>query len=170
MIKDKVLNVPKMNWRALEWFQDSLKQATPELFESLKNSIKKNGIERSFKGWKTKGKIFVLDGHLMFKVLKNLGQLVPDKLSVELIDCKDEKDAAGKVLRYSSVYHKIAEQGLFDFQQKYELDLPSLNLNLPEIDLEYISNNFQLFEDPKEKEIDENIGTENECPKCGYRF
>ena len=27
-----------------------------------------------------------------------------------------------------------------------------------------------IDEDIKEKEVDENIKTENECPKCGYKY
>ncbi len=160
-----------MNWRGLEWFQDNLKIADQEMFDSLKKSIIENGIERSFKAWETKGKIWILDGHLMYNVLKNLGQLVPDRLSVELINCKDEKDAAGKVLRYSSIYHKIAEQGLYNFQQKYELDLPSLNLKLPDIDLDFIQekNNINIddfFIDDNSPEKEKELI----CPHCGMNI
>ena len=61
-----------------------------------------------------------------------------------------------------------------------------LNKNIAgEFDLDILANDFELkdlldwgFEEidfgidnnPKEKEVDENIETKNECPKCGYKW
>lgn len=173
MIKDRVIETKKISWKNCKWFQSDLKSVTDKDFNSLKNIILKHGIIRAFKVWQDKETIWLLDGHLLQRVLEDIGKEVPDKLSAEFIECDNKKQAAEFVLFYSSFYHKIAEQGLFDFQQKFKLDLPKLDIDLPGIDFEGFKVGFlgfNLIEDPREKEIDENIETDFECPKCHYRW
>ena len=47
------------------------------------------------------------------------------------------------------------------------------SFNFPEIDMDKFKQEYfeELIEDNiKEKEIDENIETKQECPKCGYKW
>jgi len=165
MIKDKVIKSEKIEWRKLKWFQpDDLKEVTEFDIENLEEIIKKNGIIRAFKVWETKQDIKILDGHLLFKVLNNLGDEVPDKLQAEFIEVKNKKEAAEFVLLYSSFWHQVAEDGLDEFSKKYKINLVDLKINIPNVDMNSFKTDFKF----NEKEVDENIETENECPKCGY--
>ena len=98
----------------------------------------------------------VIGGHLRLKILK------------------DKKVSKVDVRVPSRLLTKIEEQ---------ELNL-RLNKNLGQWDFDFLANfdieflksvGFEDFElnldfKPKEKEIDENLETKNECPKCGYKY
>jgi len=138
-IKDRVIKSEKINWRKCKWFQpDNLKAVTDEDFDNLKEIIKERGIIRSFKVWEYEDKIYILDGHLLQKVLLSLDN-VPDLLSAEFIECDNKKQAAENVLYYSSFWHRIANEGLFKFTEKFEINIPKLKINLPLIN--YNQNN-----------------------------
>lgn len=131
-------------------FQDKLKILTDENKQRLKNSIIKYNFSFPFFCWKDKtGKVWLNDGHSRNKVLPGLekeGYKIPEKYPVIYVIAKNKKEAAEKLLIQSSQYGVIDEQGLYNFQQMFKLDLPSLNLNLPEIDIsfEVIDNNDYL--------------------------
>ena len=84
----------------------------------------------------------------------------------KLRNTKNKKEAAELILEQSSVFGKITEKGLEEFSLKFDLDLDDLNIDLPDINLDLI----EFIAGEGEREVDENIETENECPKCGYRF
>lgn len=64
-----------------------------------------------------------------------MGAKVPDKLPAIFLDCADFQEAAELVLVYSSAYAKITQQGLFDFADKFSLELPGLDtISLPGFD------------------------------------
>ena len=142
-IKDRVIKSEKIKWRNCEWFQpDNLKKVTDADFENLKDIIRKYGVIRSFKVWEYQDTIYILDGHLLHKVLLSLDN-VPELLSAEFIECDNEKQAAEFVLYYSSFWHRIANEGLFEFTEKFNINLPRLNLNLPPLDMRVETLDYQ---------------------------
>ena len=82
------------------------------------------------------------------------------------VNAKTFKDAKRRVLQGTSQYGKMTNESLEEYLKDSDLDLLELeNFRFPEIDLK------EHFDDKiKEKELDENIETENECPSCGYAW
>lgn len=148
MIKDRVIKSEKIKWRELEWFQpEGFKEASDYDIENLEEIIKVHGVIRAFKVWDSPDGLKVLDGHLLYKVLQNIGDEVPDLLQAEFIECENEKQAAEFVLLYSSFWHKISEQGLYEFTQQFKINLSELNVNLPDVDMSLINLNPNEFDD-----------------------
>lgn len=68
--------------------------------------------------------------------------------------------------------NKIAELAQHD-DEKMKFDLKEMNWDLDTelLGFENISFDEDIKDEKiKEKELDENIETDNECPKCGYRY
>jgi hypothetical protein len=78
-----------------------------------------------------------------------------------------------KALKYMISDNRLAELAVMDDDLLSGLladfDEP---LDIPGIDEDFLDelNSESDIEEIKEKEIDENIKTENECPKCGYKW
>jgi ParB-like nuclease family protein len=73
-------------------------------FEKLKKSILKHGITFPFFVWQSDGESYILDGTQQDRVLKRMaddGYRVPP-LPCSLIEAKNRKDAAEKILLISS--------------------------------------------------------------------
>src|SRR5215475_14028963 len=97
--------------------QGDLKELTHRNFEKLKKSILKHGLSFPFFVWRHDRKNFVLDGHQRDRVLRKMqeqGYQVPP-LPCALIEAKDRKDAAAKILLISSQFGKMTEQSLDEF-------------------------------------------------------
>lgn len=169
-IKNKISETKLVDWRKLEWLQPKdFKNDNPEIIEKLKTSLKNNGFASPFHVWQNKTKTYILDGHYRSKCLKELqseGIKIPDKLPANFIDCKNKTEAKKMVLVYNSHYATINEDSMTDFLNGMNIDDLDLEINIPDIDL-------KIGEwEPKdnEKEFDENIETQNECPKCKYKW
>lgn len=147
MVKDRVIKSEKIYWRRCEWFQpETLKKVTDDDFNKLQDNIKKYGVIRGFKVWEKEGTLYILDGHLLQKVLLSLPDDVPERLSAEFIECDDEKQAAEFVIYYSSFWHRFANEGLFAFTEQYGIVIPELGVNLPQM---------YLFNSEKQVDYDE---------------
>ena len=86
--------------------QGGLKELSDANFEKLKRSIFKHGITFPFFIWQSEGENYILDGTQRDRVLKRLaddGYEVPP-LPCALIQAKDRKEAAEKILLISSQY------------------------------------------------------------------
>jgi len=155
-------------------FQGDLKILTDDRKQVLKDSILKYGFSFPFIIWKDKkDKIWINDGHQRNKVLlemKSEGYELPDKFPACKMFVDNKKQAAEKILAQSNEIGKFADEGLHNYLTKFNIDIEPMNIELPGIDVELIKSNFQLYENPNEKEVDENIETNNECPKCGYKW
>jgi hypothetical protein len=51
-----------------------------------------------------------------------------------------------------------------------ELDMRDFNIDLTGFDEKEIENLIPQFNQPNQPELEENIETENECPRCGYKW
>src|SRR5215510_1856006 len=93
----------------LQPLQGNLKELSVANFQKLKRSILRFGVSFPFLVWRHNGQNFVLDGHQRDRVLRKMqeqGYEVPP-LPCALIEAKDRKDAAAKILLVSSQYGKM---------------------------------------------------------------
>jgi len=158
-------NLPTVDYRNLIDIQGDLKTIDRKALEKLKDSIKKHGIFVPKFVWKDEDKFYIIDGHQTKKALEELekeGYEIPEIPYVE-IEAKNKKDAAEKLLQINSRYGKI--NPATEFFEKYRLDsvvideieIPELDLSIPEFDQEFMENT------EKERK-------KNKCPKCGFEW
>lgn len=142
LIEDKIIKTGKVNWRRFEFLQkESFKEITKKQMDKLKASILNNDFIESYKVWEHDGKIYCLDGYHRCLALSELaaeGYQVPEEFTANFVQCKDMKDAAKKVLVYSSIYASVTDEGLYEFSHdfnlnfeeiKFEIDIPKLDLD-----------------------------------------
>ena len=92
-------------------------------------------------------------------------------LPCALIQAKDRKEAAEKILLISSQYGNMTNHSLEDFLAENDLDLPGLQdeLELPSIDLEYFRDaDFQAGSAEEQGRLDKKNPIT--CPECGHEF
>src|SRR6266545_6858818 len=153
--------------------QRHLKQLTQANFEKLKGSIIKHGISFPIFIWKHEGQKFTIDGHQRHLVLRKMageGYQIPP-LPCALIQAKDRKEAAEKIMLISSQYGRMTNHSLEDFLAENDLDLPELQveLELPSIDLEYFRDaDFQAMSPEDQGRLDKKNPIK--CPECGHEF
>ncbi|WP_234110154.1 DNA-methyltransferase [Chryseobacterium sp. R2A-55] len=151
-IKSRILKLDQIRWRELDFIQDdNFKEWIDGGNEKLINSLIKYQFADPFKVWENKGTIYCLDGkhrYLDLAHLETLGVEIPDTLPATFIDCESKEEAAELVLVYSSAYAKITQQGLFDFVQKFNLDVPTLRdqISIPDFSMERFEQKFNLFD------------------------
>jgi len=158
---------------ALTPLQGGLKELSDANFEKLKRSILKHGITFPFFIWQSEGDNYILDGTQRDRVLTRMGKdgfEIP-RLPCALIQAKDKKDAAEKILLISSQYGKMTNNSLEDFLAENDLDLPELQdeLELPSINLEYFRDaDFQAVSAEEQGRLDKKNPVI--CPECGHEF
>src|SRR5258705_12362682 len=105
--------------------QGELKELSDVNFEKLKQSILKHGITFPFFIWQSEGENYILDGTQRDRVLKRMaedGYGVPS-LPCALIEAKNRKDAAEKILLISSQNGRVTDEGLYEFLSTNDIDL-----------------------------------------------
>lgn len=167
-IQSRIIKTELVPWETLLFIQDEdFKEWINDGDEKLLQSIVKYQFIDPFKVWQKGKKLYCLDGKHRWKDLtkaKEMGIVVPEKLPATFIDCTDIKEAAELVLIYSSAYARITEQGLFNFTDKFKLDLTEMSrmIQVPDIDLtkfmgdlarDYSDNNSELSIDSFANEI-----------------
>src|SRR5690606_10521606 len=166
MVKSRVLKLQKIKWQELTFLQDeNFKEWIDGGDQKLLQSILKYQFIDPFKVWEHDGKLYCLDGKhrvLDLTKVKASGVEVPDELDATFIDCRDRSEAAELVLVYSSAYAKVTQQGLFDFVEKFNLDIPDLKgiIAIPDFSIERFEQNFDVYnideeEEPLPDEIEE---------------
>jgi hypothetical protein len=92
-------------------------------------------------------------------------------LPCALIEAKDRKEAAEKILLISSSYGKITNNSLEQFLSENDLVLPDLNdeLELTDIDLNFFRDaDFQPSGADEQGRLDRKNPIT--CPNCGHEF
>jgi DNA modification methylase len=141
-ITNKILKQQTVKWRELVWFQsEALKTLSSASMEKLKSSLRNNQFVQPFNVWDDGRRVFILDGHHRQKAMRELeaeGCVLPDELPANFVDCASRKEAGKMVLVYSSIYAKIAQDGLTAFAVDIGLDLDdiALEIDLPELDID----------------------------------
>src|SRR4030095_13175285 len=139
--------------------QGGLKELSDANFEKLKQSILRHGITFPFFIWQSEGENYILDGTQRDRVLTRMaeeGYEVPP-LPCALIQAKDRKEAAEKILLISSQYGKMTNNSLEVFLTENDLAWPELQdeLELPTIDLEYFRDaDFQAVSAEEQGQLD----------------
>jgi hypothetical protein len=102
--------------------------------------------------------------------MKEQGYMIP-RLPVALVEAKDRKEAAEKILLISSQYGKMSEQSLEEFLAENELEINDLleEIELPSLDMRYFGNG--EF-DPTDENDQGKLDRKNPitCPHCGTQF
>ena len=102
----------------------------------------------------------ILGGNMRYLAIKELGyKEIPEGWFKKADNLTEEEREKFKIL-------DNVPFGDWDFDilaNEWDIeDLKGLGIELPEID--------DIEEEINEKEVDENMETENECPKCGYKW
>jgi len=161
-----------LNINDLVEFQGELKSLHKNKAAKLRKSIEKYGFTFPFFVWKSPdGQNKINDGHQRKRVIKMMldegYSIEGGKFPVAYIDAKNEKEAKEKILLAASMYGEIDDSGLQLFVEEANLEITELRdiVDIPYIDLE-----LEKAKAPNQPEFDENIETDNECPKCGYKW
>jgi hypothetical protein len=153
--------------------QGDLKELSQSNFNKLKQSILRHGITFPFFVWQSEGENYILDGTQRDRVLTRMaeeGFHIP-ALPCALIEAKDRKEAAEKILLISSQYGKMTNNSLEQFLAENDLNLTELNdeLELPSIDLEFFRKaDFQPTSADEQGRLDKKNPVI--CPNCGHEF
>lgn len=155
-----------------EAFQGKLKSITEAEFEKLKSAILKYGFSFPVFVWRKS----ILDGHQRVQAVKRLiddgYELEGGMLPVALIQAKDRKEAAEKLLLINSRYATIEQDGFDWFVENFDLDIVDLSdmLDIPEVDFS-IEPETETFEDKEPDEVDpDEYDLKHTCPRCGFEF
>jgi len=153
--------------------QGDLKELSESNFNKLRQSILRHGITFPFFVWQNDSKNYILDGTQRDRVLTRMaeeGFHIP-ALPCALIEAKDRKEAAEKILLIGSQYGKMTNNSLEQFLSENDLDLMALNdeLELPSIDLEFFRDaDFQPVSTDEQGRLDRKNPIT--CPNCGHEF
>lgn len=157
----------------LEAFQGKLKSITEVEFEKLKSAILKYGFSFPVFVWKK----HILDGHQRVQAVKRLiddgYELDNGMLPVALIEAKNRKEAAEKLLLINSRYAMIEQDGFDWFVADFDLDLSELDnvLEISEVDISFKDEDPETFENKEPDEVDpDGYDLKHTCPKCGFEF
>jgi hypothetical protein len=162
-----------LNLADLTSLQGGLKELSEANFGKLKQSILKHGLTFPFFIWQSGGENYILDGTQRDRVLPKMaddGYVIPP-LPCALIQAKDRKEAAEKILLISSQYGKMTSHSLQDFLAENDLDFLQLQdeLELPSIDLEYFRDaDFEPVSTAEQGRLDKKNPVT--CPECGHEF
>ena len=154
--------------------QGELKELSDVNFEKLKQSILKHGITFPFFVWQSEGANYILDGTQRDRVLKRMsdeGYGIPP-LPCALIEAKDKREAAEKILLISSQYGHMTEESLDQFLAENDLSFLELadELELPSIDDTSFKdpNEFAAAGEDEQGRLDQKKPVK--CPACGHQF
>ena len=154
--------------------QGDLKELSQSNFNKLKQSILRHGITFPFFIWQNDSKNYILDGTQRDRVLLKLvaaGYQCPP-LPCALIEAKDKREAAEKILLISSQYGRMTEESLDEFLAENDLSFLDLadELELPSIDESYFRdpNEFAAASADEQGRLDKKNPVT--CPECGHEF
>lgn len=101
-----------------------------------------------------------------FIALEAEGYIVSE-VPYTLIHAANKKEAAELLLQANSRYGALNESTTFF--DDFDIDLSFIkDIEIPE--LTFLAESINTEEEPKEQEYDETLETENECPKCRYKW
>lgn len=167
--------------------QGELKSLSEENYQKLRYQILTYGFSEPVAAWEKGNVKFIISGHQRVATLKRMkeeGYEVP-YIPYVMVSAENEHEAKMKVLSMASQYGTITPTGLRSFIEDMDLEIADLEQNfalpgvdLPALALEDDSTEVDVSKHKRtigankinEKEVDENISTENECPSCAYKW
>lgn len=139
-------------------------------YERLKRQILKLGVYKPLVCYREGARFVVLGGNMRIRALKDLGA---KEVEISIVRPKDEAEKIEFALSDNDRAGFYEEERLAELIQPY---LAKLNLEDFKVDLGNTADLKQLMErfgpelEPKEQDFDETLPTQNECPKCGYKW
>src|SRR5690606_5769452 len=128
--QSRIIGTSEIRWKDLQFIQQQdFKEWIADGDVKLQQSLLKYQFIDPFKVWEYDGVMYCLDGKHRYddlSALESQGVPVPEMLPATFIACENEKEAAELVLVYSSAYAKITNEGLFEFVNKYGIDIPEI--------------------------------------------
>ena len=169
-------NRPKVNFKPEKWVPiDELKphprnprvdlRENEKQFNSLKESILE-GVFEPIKVSRSTG--FCLAGNQRLKAYADLGY---DEVPVQFNDCADEKEEIQIIIKDNNEWgaYNYVETGLLI--QEFGIEVESLGFEPIELGkLESLDLQADGLSDNKEIDVENNLKTDHECPKCGFHF
>lgn len=153
------------------WEKNLLTRTTDAAgYNRTKKQIVKLDVYKPLVVFREDGKYKVLGGRTRYHVLKDLGH---SEVDVSIVKPKTEAEKWEYALSDNDhsgdwIEDKLAGE-LFPLQE--EIDLEDYRIDVGQsVSLKNVLEEFGSDFIPKEREVDENIPTENVCPKCGYRW
>ena len=147
------------------------RSCTKDDFARLKKQIQKFGVYKPLVVCKENGYYTVIGGNMRLRALQELGH---KEVWISLVKPKSEAEKIEISLSDNDRVGSYSDQALAEliYPLKDEIDLKDfkVDLRMPDIDLSDVLSRFGPDAVPKEKEVDENLETEHECPKCGYKW
>jgi hypothetical protein len=124
-------------------FQGKLKSLSDDAAAKLERLIIKRGFSFPVFVW---GGDKIIDGHQRIEVTRRLvadGYKMAGDIPVCDIEADTEKEAAEKLLELQGQYGKITDEGLMEFVENFDIDLPELafDLEIPGIDIDFLKSN-----------------------------
>lgn len=152
-LTSRIIKTQEVNWQEFQFIQqDNFKELSTEAMHKLKASILSDSFIQPYYVWEdSDGIVYCLDGkhrNLALKELISEGVDVPYLLPATFIKCENKREAAKLVTKYSSIYAKVTQQGLFDFLTMYDLDFSDIKqeTDLPEFSEDRFEQKFNLFQ------------------------
>jgi ParB-like chromosome segregation protein Spo0J len=164
------MEIRKVPIEKVEPWEKNPRGIKTEDFERLKRQILELGVYKPLVCFQENGKYITLGGNMRIRALRELGQkeveisVVKPKTEVEKIKyALSDNDRVGyyeDVRLAELVYPFLKDINLEDFK----VDMGNST------SLKNIVKEFGPDLEIDEKEIDESLETQNECPRCGYRW
>lgn len=156
----------------LNILQKDLKSLSHDDYQKYKKEILDTGFGFPIKVWQDdQKKWWIVGGTQGYRVLTEMhkeGFVIP-KIPCSVINAKSKKEAYRRVLQDASSYGRMESDGLYEFLQLAEMTLEDFKTSFrTELDPEKFESEFFKDVNINEKELDEQIETNQECPKCGY--
>jgi hypothetical protein len=165
------MNIKRVPISSVIPWEDNPRGIRVEDYERLKKQILELGVYKPLVVCQEKGKYIVLGGNMRIRALKELGV---KEIEISIVEAKTQAQKIKFALSDND------RAGFYEEDKLAELVIPEMaNLDLSEfkidlglpIDLKGVVEKFGPdLGEPNEREYDENIGTKNECPKCGYKW
>ena len=165
------MDIRKVPIEAVEPWDKNPRGIKAKDFDRLKKQILKLGAYKPLVCYEDKGKFVVLGGNMRIRALKDIGV---KEVDISVVKPKDEAQKIEFALSDNDRMGFYQEQELAELIIPHiaKLDLDAFKVDIGEpLDIKSVIERFGPdLGKPKEQEFDENITTENECPKCGYKW
>ena len=136
------------------------RQLTKDQYQNLKDSISRFGLVDPIIVNNNKDrKNIIVGGHQRVKVAKDMKIEFVPVLEVDLTYEK-ERELNIRLNKNTGEWDMDNLANFFDMEELIEWGFDDIELQLKE----------KYWKEPDEKEFDENLETENKCPKCEYEW
>ena len=163
-------NLPTLSIKDLIPTQGELKDLTEANYDKLKKSFEKHGFIFPISIWQDGDKNYLIDGHQRQRVIvKEYGDA---EVPIIKIPAKDIKEAAEILLKVTSQYGTITQEGLDTFIAQYQLNEAEIYESTSFDATRFYSNDTEeRINDNKEVDAESLLSEDTvECPRCKFEF